>query len=364
MTRPSVRERLSRLLGLDQTSADVYPLLDWKVVVRFGGLLWLIGAVTAGAALPSTSPTHFLGRGGWIVVAAIFAGAIIVGLYLVLRPQAVGPLALLCMGYAATAGLGVGHALMGHEARLELSFLLLAAYHASVHPARRVLPLLGWIVFADAASTLIGEPPATEVLQMISGVALLVLMSVMTMGLAQSHRSRGKQLMRLREDAEQRALTDALTGLANRRAFDQELARQVASSARHGRPLSLAMFDIDRFKSINDHFGHDAGDAALIAVANAITEEVRRADICFRWGGDEFVVLLPEVLRDGAETLAQRISDAVRRGARTPGDQQVSIGSGTATLRVGERPMELVERADARLLAVKRAGPSSQPKAA
>lgn len=238
---------------------------------------------------------------------------------------------------------------------MELAFLLLAAYHASVHPARRVLPLLGWIVVAEAASTLIGGPTAIDVVQMVNAVVLLVVMTVMAIGLAQSHRSRAKQLISLHEQAERRALTDTLTGLANRRAFDEELARQVASSGRYGRPLSLAMLDVDDFKSINDRFGHDAGDAALIAVADAIIDVVRRADICFRWGGDEFVLLLPEVLRDGAETVAQRISDAIRHGACTPGDEQLAIGWGTATLRVGERPMEFVERADARLLAAKRA---------
>ena len=353
----------SRLLGLDQTSADVYPLLDWKLVIRFGGFLWLVGAVTAGAVLPFASPTHVVGRAGWVLVAASSLVAIITGMYMLLRPNAVGPLALLLMGYAAAAGLGVGQALIGPQAQLELAFLLLAAYHASIHPARRVLALLGWIVVAEAASTLIGGPTAVDVVQMVCAVVLLVLMTVMAIGLAQSHRSRAKQLISLREQAERRALTDTLTGLANRRAFDEELARQVASSGRHGRPLSLIMLDVDDFKSINDRFGHDAGDAALIAVANAIIDVVRRADICFRWGGDEFVVLLPEVLRDGA-AVAQRISDAIRHGACTPGDEHLAIGWGTATLRVGERPMKLLERADARLLAAKRASATSPLKPA
>ena len=204
----------------------------------------------------------------------------------------------------------------------------------------------------------------SDVFQMMAAVVLIGFMSVMAMGLAQSHRARALELISLRAAAERRALTDTLTGLANRRAFNEELARQVASSTRHGRPLSLAMLDVDHFKAINDRFGHDAGDAALVAVANAIIDEVRRADICFRWGGDEFVVLLPEVLRDGADAVVQRIIEAVRRGARGPGDVPLSIGSGTATLRVGERPMELLERADARLLAGKRLGPSSQREAA
>lgn len=160
--------------------------------------------------------------------------------------------------------------------------------------------------------------------------------------------------MSLHDDAEHRAATDALTGLANRRAFDEALARQVGTSQRHNRPLSLVMLDVDDFKSINDRLGHEAGDAALVAVAEAITNEVRQPDVCFRWGGDEFALLLPDARLAGAERVAERVTEAVSRSTGIHGDHSLSIGSGVATLRTGERLDQLIERADAGLLATKR----------
>ena len=111
------------------------------------------------------------------------------------------------------------------------------------------------------------------------------------------------------------------------------------------------MVDVDDFKAINDRFGHDVGDDALVAVATAIAGELRRPDVCFRWGGDEFALLLPETRRDSAEVVIVRVSDAVAREAQLPSGGRISVGAGVATLRVGERADELVERADARLLA-------------
>jgi diguanylate cyclase (GGDEF)-like protein len=354
MERPGVLRRAFRLLGLSQTSADVYPLLDWNLTVRAGGFLWLIGAAAASATLPFTAPTHLVGNTGWAVIGVISVLGILVGAYLVVRPNAVSPTGLLLMGYGAAAGLGVAQALIGPRARFELPFLLIAAYQASVHPPRRVVPLFVFIVVADAASTLVGGAAAADVVHLASGVVFLCLMTAMAFVHARSNRSLARQLMSLHDDAEHRAATDALTGLANRRAFDEALARQVGTSQRHNRPLSLVMLDVDDFKSINDRLGHEAGDAVLVAVAEAITNEVRQPDVCFRWGGDEFALLLPDARLAGAERVAERVTEAVSRSTGIHGDHSLSIGSGVATLRAGERLDQLVERADAGLLATKR----------
>jgi GGDEF domain-containing protein len=306
MERLGVLSRAFRLLGLSQTSADVYPLLDWNLTVRVGGFLWLIGAAAASATLPFTTPTHLVGNTGWAVVGGISLLGILVGAYLVVRPNAVSPTGLLLMGYGAAAGLGVGQALIGPRARFELPFLLVAAYQASVHPPRRVVPLFVLIVLADAASTLVGGPAAGDVVHLASGVVFLSLMTAMAFVHARSNRSLARQPMSLHDDAEHRAATDSLTGLANRRAFDEALARHVATSQRHDRPLSLVMLDVDDFKSINDRPGDESGDAVLVAVADAITNEVRQPDTCFRWGGDEFALLLPDARLEGAERVAPR----------------------------------------------------------
>jgi diguanylate cyclase (GGDEF)-like protein len=352
MERPLGPSPAFRLLGLSQTSADVYPLLDWNLTVRVGGFLWLIGAVATSATLPFTTPTQLVGSAGWVIVGAIAVMGVLAGVYLVLRASAVSPTGLLLLGYAAAAGLGVGQALIGPQARFALPFLLVAAYQASVHPPRRVIPLFTFIVLADAASTLIAGPTGADVVQLVTGVVFLGLMTAMAFVHARSNRALARQLMGLHDEAEHRASTDSLTGLPNRRAFDEALARQVATSRRHDRRLSLVMLDLDDFKSINDRLGHETGDAVLSAVANAIRAEVRQPDVCFRWGRDEFAVLLPYARRAGAGRVARRITEAVHV-AGIPGGQAQSIGSGVATLRADERTHQFVERADAELLATK-----------
>ena len=105
----------------------------------------------------------------------------------------------------------------------------------------------------------------------------------------------------------QRAQIDGLTGLYNRTHFDSRWEEQVAACARHGRPVSLAMFDLDHFKSVNDTYGHPAGDAAIQGLAKLLVRECRQSDIACRYGGEEFVLILPETGPKDAEGLCERI---------------------------------------------------------
>ncbi len=105
----------------------------------------------------------------------------------------------------------------------------------------------------------------------------------------------------------QESRVDALTGLANRRAFDERLDEEVARAIRYGHPLSLLMVDIDNFKLVNDRFGHTAGDEALKALAAIIDRSIRTIDIVARFGGEEFVVILPETPIEGAAVVAERV---------------------------------------------------------
>ncbi len=110
---------------------------------------------------------------------------------------------------------------------------------------------------------------------------------------------------------ERAALTDPLTGLANRRAFDQMLATELARAKRRGYPLALVVMDLTRFKEINDRFGHPAGDRALVRVAEALKRVLRGTDLLFRWGGDEFAAILPYADRAGAVAAARRYAEAI-----------------------------------------------------
>jgi diguanylate cyclase (GGDEF)-like protein len=102
------------------------------------------------------------------------------------------------------------------------------------------------------------------------------------------------------------ARSDALTGLGNRRAFDEALAEEIARARRLGEPLSLLLTDVNDFKEINDRRGHVAGDDCLRALAGAFREETRLHDRCFRWGGDEFAAILSDSDGEAAELIAQR----------------------------------------------------------
>jgi len=113
------------------------------------------------------------------------------------------------------------------------------------------------------------------------------------------------------EEVSQRARTDGLTGLYNRRYFDEQLRRVIAETDRFGGTSSLIMVDIDDFKNVNDTYGHEAGDAVLRQVGKILTDGVRAVDICARYGGEEMVVLLPQTPIAGATELAERLRTAV-----------------------------------------------------
>ena len=109
----------------------------------------------------------------------------------------------------------------------------------------------------------------------------------------------------------QRALTDSLTSLPNREAYEESAAREVDRWQRYGRPLCMAVCDIDLFKTVNDSHGHAAGDEALKQVAQIISHRLRGSDFVARYGGEEFVVLLPETEREAAATVMESVREAV-----------------------------------------------------
>lgn len=153
--------------------------------------------------------------------------------------------------------------------------------------------------------------------------------------------------------------TDVLTGLYNRRHLEEHLVQQVSAARRHGHGMALLLLDIDHFKSINDTVGHAGGDVVLREVAARVRDSVRREDIPGRWGGEEFLVLLPFLTADGARALGERLRIAVAEKPVDIGDgQQVPVTAslgGAAGVDDGG-PEELVRRADAALYAAKNAG--------
>jgi len=153
-------------------------------------------------------------------------------------------------------------------------------------------------------------------------------------------------------------ITDGLTQVANKRFLDDFLEREIARATRHGRPLSLALFDVDRFKKINDDYGHLAGDRVLQGIAALASKQVRRDELIARYGGEEFAVVLPETAAPAAAQFCERIRAAIENeGFDYDGESlRVTISLGAATLVPPESLESLVSRADANLYRAKQGG--------
>jgi two-component system cell cycle response regulator len=161
------------------------------------------------------------------------------------------------------------------------------------------------------------------------------------------------------EETRRLATIDALTGLNNRRAFIEATSREVARADRYVEPLSLVLFDLDHFKLVNDVRGHAAGDCVLRAIGRVLRETMRAADFCARWGGEEFVVSMPQTSASQAKLVAERLRAAIASatiadevGAPIP----VTASLGIATLRAGETLDAFVDRADRAMYVAKSSG--------
>jgi diguanylate cyclase (GGDEF)-like protein len=185
--------------------------------------------------------------------------------------------------------------------------------------------------------------------------------SVLGIALAVVSHGRYRAKRRAAELLDKLSRTDPLTGLANRRALLQSLERERERAERQGTPFSVVLIDVDHFKLFNDRHGHDVGDHVLVAVAAALRGGARALDEVARWGGEEFLVLLPECASAGAAELAARLQERIR-ALEVPSDDpqagplRVTATLGVATRLAGEDAETVVRRADAALYRGKEAG--------
>lgn len=151
---------------------------------------------------------------------------------------------------------------------------------------------------------------------------------------------------------------DPLTGLGNRRLLVERLKEESDRSRRYSRPLSIAMLDIDHFKQVNDEHGHELGDQVLVEVSRIMEEQVRDQDLCGRWGGEEFLIILPETHVDAACRVLERVRDNIAALQVQIGEQSIGItvSIGVAEHEDEEAYSDTINQADWALLTAKRSG--------
>ena len=227
---------------------------------------------------------------------------------------------------------------------------------ASVVVAPRViLPVTGAAAAAYLVAVAIGGPsPLTDGAVAVVGVNIAVLCLVGFVGTAF-----GREHRRAREEAIRRATEDELTGLRSRRSLFQALEREVFRSQRSARAFCVLMIDLDNLKGINDLQGHLAGDAALRAVGQVINAGIRRIDTGARFGGDEFVVLLPETDPTGGWVLAEKLRRGIAEAGVEIDGKPVRMSASVGAVSYphdGVTVGEILERADEAMYRSKRAG--------
>lgn len=156
------------------------------------------------------------------------------------------------------------------------------------------------------------------------------------------------------------AIQDGMTGIHNKRYFMEFLEREIAVATRHGHPLTLAIFDVDHFKKINDSYGHLAGDAVLKDLAGRIRPRIRREDLFARYGGEEFACVLPSTALGGGIVFAEHLRTIIEERPCLFEDKAIpftiSVGVTTMHRETGVDPQSLIKRADENLYSAKRAG--------
>lgn len=200
---------------------------------------------------------------------------------------------------------------------------------------------------------LIGEERQEEEKEVLDKISLLNnALSNKTRKLAKKN----KKLEKANKRIEKLSKTDELTGLANRRYFMDYFEKMISQARRHSDPLSLAMIDLDKFKDINDTYGHQAGDDVLSALGSLLLDEARKEDLAGRIGGEEFAVLLVQTDIGKADNYAERIREKINQLKVDSVPEAISASLGVSAMKAGDDSESLLKRADAALYEAKENG--------
>jgi diguanylate cyclase (GGDEF)-like protein len=340
------REPTARLRALFARGGDPYAGADVALAQRFAVVMWPAGTAVMLALVPFFPPIRQVGAWGWllplealVVTAAGFAFAL-------RHRERVTYDFLYVAGFYGLAHIALMQWLGGGRVAPYHELILIQLIGTGLmHPPRRfVLFLL--CAYAAGFAPLLYAPATAEPGQIATELSLWTGIGVFLLVLMRNIRAQ-------RVAAHELARVDALTELGNRRAFDEALTDALARARRGGTRVSVLVTDLDDFKRINDQHGHVVGDRCLQEAAEILRTTVRVGERCFRWGGDEFAVLLPDSGEGDAAALARRIEDAVSGSHCGPHGEPLTLTVGYAEIGGESTAADAVSAADAVLLALK-----------
>src|SRR3954471_14035960 len=304
---------------------DPYAGGDLDNAQRISSVLWGLLVLLALGLLVAAPPSEPSNGAGWAIAAVLVGlGVFLVAMTRRRRIRSWG--LLLATGYGIVAGVAIMQWVAGGVGEpYERLYLLPVVFVAATQPPRRIVAFLSFVFVALMAPLVydgwdthaFGASVASFVIWCGLGIGGNLLMTGV----------RAQRLSHAAEEAEAReeARIDSLTGLRNRRAFDELLIAEVARARRLELPLSVAMVDIENFKEVNDRWSYAEGDRCLREVADALRKNVRQPDLCFRWGGDEFALILTATAADETGPIADRLRAEVESTCRRPDDGPLQI---------------------------------------
>lgn len=336
---PTLRSLLSR-------REDPYAGADLPSYRRGVATMLAFVSLLALALFPLDPPSGQIGWPGWVVGGLLVALGLAVAARLNRLEHPWTVEGMLAVAYLGLAGMVVIEWLAGTGA-VAYDVLFVAWLGAGVvHPPRRAFPFLVALV-AGLSAPLLYESYSSALASRFTADGFLIVAAgaVLTIYL-DLERKRRVELT----SAGRLAKVDELTGLPNRRAFEESLTSEVARARRSESRLSVALIDLDDLKLVNDGYGHLEGDRCLRELARALERSIRAGDRCFRWAGDEFAVLLPDTDHEGSRQLLERIVEHVSATCTRPDERPLEISYGVSQLTDEVPAHELVAFADVDLM--------------
>jgi diguanylate cyclase (GGDEF)-like protein len=329
-------------------SRDPYAGADLATSRRFqAGLLGLCGLLTL-VFMPFEPVDDQIGDAGWAIAGGL--GVLAIGSAFLLRGREPSYDDLLAIAYLGIAGIALLNYLAGGGSSAYEDLYVLWLGTGAAHPPRRALTHLGVMVAALALPLVYEGSDRETVSDMAAEALILVVLGVLLTAYMANVRRQRAGLEAGAEVARRLAGIDDLTGLGNRRSFDEAITVETARATREGVPLSVGLVDGDNLRNVNDRYGHLEGDRCLGEVARAMERSVRAGDRCFRWGGDEFVVVMPGADSEAAGRVLERMAEEVGRECETPDGSPIELTWGTADLQPGGNAEDLLAAADVALL--------------